>query len=115
MTPTFTDEDAEIAEKLIAIKNKGYYADGKQVTEVYNRVLHKSASVTNCGSCLRGRIQELENALKNFKIRQNNASGGVISSSVEQSPTPTKITAQTQNNKRSNAKLKQKTLPAKKK
>ena len=63
----FTKEDIERIEKFIDIKNRGYYADGSQVTEVYNRVLEKNVNVTNCGSCLRGRIQELEAALNHFK------------------------------------------------
>lgn len=63
----FTKEDIEKIEKFISIKNRGYYADGGQVTEVYNRVLEKNVNVTNCGSCLRGRIQELEAALNHFK------------------------------------------------
>jgi hypothetical protein len=63
----FTKEDIEKIEKFIDIKNRGYYADGGQVTSVYNRVLEKNVNVTNCGSCLRGRIQELENALNHFK------------------------------------------------
>jgi len=65
----FTKEDIEKIEKFIDIKNRGYYADGGQVTEVYNRVLEKNANVTNCGSCLRGRIQEMENALNHFKAQ----------------------------------------------
>lgn len=63
----FTKEDIELIEKFIDIKNRGYYADGKQVTDCYNRVLEKNLNVTNCGSCLRGRIQELEGALNAFK------------------------------------------------
>ena len=63
----FTKEDIERIEKYIDIKNRGYYADGGQVTEVYNRVLERNLNVTNCGTCLRGRIQELENALNQFK------------------------------------------------
>lgn len=66
----FTKEDIELIEKFIEIKNKGYYCDGKQLTEVYNRVLEKNVNITNCGSCLRGRVQELENALNKFKIAQ---------------------------------------------
>ncbi|MBO7732145.1 MAG: hypothetical protein J6S67_06325 [Methanobrevibacter sp.] len=60
-------EDIDIVEKFISIKNKGLYADGSQVTDVYNRVLGKSVRPTNCGSCIRGRIQELETALNAFK------------------------------------------------
>lgn len=63
----FTPEDVKLVEKLIEIKQKGFYADGKQVTEVYNRVLDKKAAPTNCGSCIRQRVSELEGALNHFK------------------------------------------------
>ena len=63
----FTKEDISLIEKFVEIRNKGYYADGGQVTDVYNRVLKKNVNVTNCGSCLRGRITELEDALRRFK------------------------------------------------
>lgn len=63
----WTNDDIKMVEKFIDIKNRGYYVDGKQLTEVYNRVLEKNANVTNCGSCLRQRTQELENALNQFK------------------------------------------------
>ena len=42
-------EDIELVEKFIQIRNKGYYADGTQLTEVYNRVLDKRVNPTNCG------------------------------------------------------------------
>lgn len=63
----WTNDDILLVEKFIDIKNKGYYADGAQLTEVYNRVLDKRVSPTNCGSCIRGRINELEGALNQFK------------------------------------------------
>lgn len=63
----FTDEDVKLIEKFIEIRNRGYYADSVQLTEVYNRVLEKSAPPTNCGSCMRTRISELETALNQFK------------------------------------------------
>lgn len=63
----WSKEDIEMTERFIEIKNKGYYADGAQVTEVYNRVLNKNVSVTNCGSCLRQRVTELEEALARLK------------------------------------------------
>lgn len=63
-------EDIEKIEKFIEIKNKGYYIDGAQVTEVYNRVLNKKVNVTNCGSCVRQRISELEDALNRFKASE---------------------------------------------
>ena len=63
----WTNEDVVLVEKFIDIKNRGYYCDGGQLTEVYNRVLEKSAPPTNCGSCMRARISELETALNQFK------------------------------------------------
>ena len=63
----WTNEDVVLVEKCIDIKNRGYYCDGGQLTEVYNRVLEKSAPPTNCGSCMRARISELETALNQFK------------------------------------------------
>lgn len=63
----WSNEDVKLVEKFITIKNKGLYADGRQVTEVYNRVLEKNLAPTSCGTCLRHRISELEGALNNFK------------------------------------------------
>lgn len=63
----WTDEDVKLVEKFIDIRNRGYYADGTQLTDVYNRVLEKRVNPTNCGSCIRTRINELEEALNRFK------------------------------------------------
>ena len=63
----WTSDDVTKVEKFIEIKNKGYYVDSRQLNDVYNRVLEKNAPPTNCGSCMRARIQELETALNKFK------------------------------------------------
>ena len=63
----WTNEDVKLVEKFIEIRNKGFYCDGGQLTEVYNRVLDKRVAPTNCGSCIRARINELEGALNSFK------------------------------------------------
>lgn len=76
----WTNDDVKLVEKFIQIKNKGYYANGNEVTEVYNRVLEKNAPPTNCGSCIRQRILEMENALNQFKKQMENKA---ISSSPE--------------------------------
>lgn len=69
MNYTFNDADIALVERFIELKKKGYYCDGKQLTEVYNRVLHKNVNSTQCGSCLRQRIGELEQALNHFKAQ----------------------------------------------
>jgi hypothetical protein len=63
----WTDEDVKMVEKFIEIKNKGYYCDGKQLTDYYNRLLNKRVNVTQCGSCLRQRVGELEGALNHAR------------------------------------------------
>lgn len=66
----WTKSDIELVEKFIDIKNRGLYCDGAQLTNAYNRILEKSVNVTSCGSCLRQRVQELEDALNRFKKLQ---------------------------------------------
>ena len=63
----WTDEDVKLVEKFIEIRNKGFYVDGGQLTQVYNRVLERNVQPTNCGSCLRQRVNELSDALERFK------------------------------------------------
>lgn len=69
MEITINADDIKLIRKFEEIKDKGYYASGEQVTAVYNRVLGKNLNSTSCGSCLRGRIQELVNALNAFEAK----------------------------------------------
>lgn len=70
MQQNISKEDIILIEKFIDIRNKGFYCDGTQVTEVYNRVLNKSLNPTNCAQCIRQRINELEGALNSYKRHQ---------------------------------------------
>lgn len=79
---TWTSEDVKLVEKFIEIKNKGYYVSGEELTSAYNRILGKNANVTNCGSCLRHRVGELEDALNRFKK--------LSEEQAKQEPTPMK-------------------------
>ena len=69
MNYEFTNEDVKLVEKFIELKNHGYYCDGAQLTTAYNRILDKHVATTNCGSCIRQRINELEQALNHFKAQ----------------------------------------------
>jgi hypothetical protein len=69
----WTNEDVKMVEKFIEIKNKGYYCDGKQLTDYYNRLLNKRVNVTQCGSCLRQRVGELEGALNHARELERQA------------------------------------------
>lgn len=88
MEYSFNKENIEKVEKFIEIRNRGLYADGRQVTEVYNEVLHKTVPPTNCGSCIRGRITELENAYNAFKSlsEASNTSCGTVDHTEEEKP-----------------------------
>lgn len=93
----WTSDDIKLVERFIEIKNKGFYCDGRQLTEVYNRVLEKRAAPTNCGSCIRNRINELEMALNSFKAAiakedKTNATGGqeLASMDVVETDKPTR-------------------------
>lgn len=70
MNYNFDEQTISLVEKFIQIRNKGYYVDSKQLQEVYNKVFGKKMQPTNCGSCLRGRITELERALDAYR-KQN--------------------------------------------
>lgn len=63
----WNDENVKLVEKFIEIRNRGFYCDGAQLTNVYNEVLERNVHVTNCGSCMKARITELEAALNQFK------------------------------------------------
>jgi hypothetical protein len=82
MSYNFTNDDVQYVEKAIDLKNKGFFIDGTQLTEVYNRVLNKRANPTSCGSCIRQRIIELEGALNAFKR--------AVELEKKQEPTPIK-------------------------
>ncbi|MBR2558598.1 MAG: hypothetical protein IKE95_09590 [Methanobrevibacter sp.] len=53
--------------KFEEIKNRGLYCDSGQLNDVYNRVLETNAKPTSCGSCMRGRIQQLVDALNRYE------------------------------------------------
>lgn len=63
----FTEKDKEAVRKFIQIKNRGYFVNSNTLQEVYNRVLEKNLSPTNCSSCLRARVTELEKALRQWE------------------------------------------------
>lgn len=64
--------DKETVERIKAFKeimDRGRFANGAQVTEVYNRVFGTRLASTNCASCIRKRIDTMYNQVK--KLEQN--------------------------------------------
>lgn len=66
----FTEEDIKFVKKAIEIRNKGYYIQSQTLTNYYNKILGKNVKNTSCSSCCRGRITELENALRQWEQQE---------------------------------------------
>ena len=86
-----SETDREKIRKFEEIKNKGMYASGVEVTEVYNRVLNKRLPSTNCGSCIRQRVQEMVNALNKEEEQERKAAEELKRLEEENKP-ETKVT-----------------------
>lgn len=72
-----SSDDLKLIEQFHSILNRGYYADSKQVTDEYNKLIRKPqglqlAQPTNCASCLRRRILELVDLLTKVKNQSKN-------------------------------------------
>lgn len=54
-----TQEDIKHIEKMYEARQKGLYYDSKIVTDTYNKILNTNAAPTNCGSCIRRRVDAI--------------------------------------------------------
>lgn len=61
-----TDEDIKTIDKFEQIMNRGYYASGSEVTDLYNKIFDQKLSYTNCSSCIRTRISKMVTAKKRY-------------------------------------------------
>ena len=61
-----TSEDIKLIDKFEKIMDDGYYVASDDVTRAYNRILSANVPPTNCGSCIRRRINELVNEKNKF-------------------------------------------------
>lgn len=94
---TISNEDIELIRKFEELKKKGYYADGSQVTQVYNRIFNLNLSSTSCGSCIRQRIQQMVDALNNFEKLCKKDEESVETNEADNNATGKKKTSQKQN------------------
>lgn len=89
----FTEQDIKDIERFVEIKNKGYFCNANQLQVVYNRVFDRNLPATTCSSCMRRRIQELEDAMNRYKREQENlkieAAKVVLSVLEEETEQPT--------------------------
>lgn len=60
------EEDREKITKLCDILNRGWYANSKEVTDLYNKYLRSGqtpVASTSCSSCIRQRVLKLKSFL----------------------------------------------------
>lgn len=70
---TISQSDKFLIEKLIEVRERGLYANGRDVTLIYNRVFNAHLSPTSCGSCIRTRINLLERELRKQEAEEAKA------------------------------------------
>ena len=64
-----TDSNMEKIRKFKHMLSSSYYADGGEVTEVYNEVFGRHERPTNCGTCIRQRMVQLVGAMEAIERR----------------------------------------------
>ena len=64
-----TSDDIKLIEGFQKIMDDGYYVASEDVTRAYNRILSANVPPTNCGSCIRRRVNELVMEQDKFKAR----------------------------------------------
>lgn len=84
-------EDREKIRKLEEISKGGYYANGKEVTDLHNKILNTRLSSTNCPSCIKSRISALVDALN--KVERQEALEAEKKAAEEPKPQPKKTKA----------------------
>ena len=65
-TMELNQEDREKITKLCDILNRGWYANSKEVTDLYNKYIRSGqtpVSSTSCSSCIRQRVLKLKSFL----------------------------------------------------
>ena len=72
-----SSSDIKLVEQFHSILNRGYYADSKQVTSLFNKLIRvpqglQPASPTNCATCIRRRILELVDFVSKIKENSKN-------------------------------------------
>lgn len=64
---TISEEDIEQIKYYHSLLSKSYFPDTEKMQEVYNRIMPKPLLPTNCGTCIRNRIMEMYNLVKQIE------------------------------------------------
>lgn len=72
----WSNEDIQLFKKFKSIVKRGYYCDGKQLTDLYNKVFNQSLRPTSCATCLKIRFNELKKDYEKLTAELNNQDNG---------------------------------------
>lgn len=97
-TMNWNSENILAFQKMQELANKKYRLNGTEVTNLYNSVLNKKVTPTNCSSCINQRYQELKKSYNNFQKQL--AEQEMIKAVEEVHTTPTEITIKKQRKKK---------------
>ena len=62
-----TQDDIKLAERMHDARQKGLYFETKAVTNLYNKLYNTNLNPTNCGSCIRKRIDGIWKKIQELK------------------------------------------------
>ena len=79
-------------QKMQELANKKYRLNGVEVTNLYNSILNKKVTPTNCSSCINQRYQELKKSYNNFQKQLAEQEMIKAVEEVHTEPTPKEIT-----------------------
>lgn len=89
-TMNWNSENFLAFQKMQELANKKYRLNGVEVTNLYNSVLNKKVTPTNCSSCINQRYIELKKSYTNFQKQL--AEQEMIKAVEEVHTTPKEIT-----------------------
>lgn len=58
-TNILTQEDVKHIERMYDARQRGLYYSSEVVTDIYNKLYNTNISVTNCGNCIRRRVDAI--------------------------------------------------------
>lgn len=64
---TITLDDIKLAEEMWKIRQKGLFYNTEKVTNLYNKLHNTHLTPTNCGGCIRKRIDAIHSKIEEYK------------------------------------------------
>lgn len=100
ITMNWNSDNILAFKKMQELANKKYRLNGVEVTNLYNSVLSKKVTPTNCSSCINQRYQEIKKSYTNFQKQLAEQEMIKAVEEVHTTPTPKEITIKKERKKK---------------